>query len=355
VKAYVFPADRHGCGHYRLIWPVEQLKREGWDIELVHADTRASVLSAVMDRDRVVDVNIPADADLMVFQRITHRYLAQAFPIIRAKGVAVVMDIDDDLTCIDPRNPAYEMMHPKGRYPDHSWHNTMDACRDATYVVTSTPRLQDVFAKHGRGAVFHNYVCADVLEIPRVDHDMVGWAGSVHSHPGDLQIMGSSVNKLMQDGVQFGVIGSVEGVHNAWGVPQDRPIHATGPTQVQDWCKTVAKLGIGVAPLADTKFNAAKSWLKPLEYMAAGVPSVASPRAEYAALRRLCPDGGPLLARDAHEWFQRVRALVHDPSMRQERSLAGREFMRSMTIEGNAWKLGEIWTDAVKLQRNRPF
>ena len=46
----------------------------------------------------------------------------------------------------------------------------------------------------------------------------------------------------------------------------------------------VAKLGIGVAPLADTKFNAAKSWLKMAEMAALGVPCVVSPRAEYMRL-----------------------------------------------------------------------
>lgn len=351
MKVYVFPADQHGCGHYRLIWPVEQLKREGWDVEIVLPDARDGQLSAVMDGNRVVSVDIPADADMMVFQRVTHSYVTQAIPLIAAKGVAVVIDIDDDLTCIDPRNPAYTMMHPTGPYPDHSWHNTLEACDEATFVVTSTPALQRVFARHGRGAVFHNYVCADLLEIPRVDHDMVGWAGSVHSHPGDLQLMGSSVNRLMQEGVSFGIIGAPDGVHEAWGVPQDRPLHCTGPTSVHEWGKTVAKLGIGVAPLADTRFNAAKSWLKPLEYMAVGVPSVASPRAEYGALKRLCPDGGPLLAEKPGQWYSLVKSLYQSAGLREQQSQAGRAFMRTMTIEGNAWKLGELWNTALNLER----
>lgn len=352
MKVYVFPADEHGCGHYRLIWPAQQLQRDGWDVEIVEPSGRDGKLSAVMDRDRVVSVDIPADADVMVFQRVTHSYIAQAIKLIRAKGVAVVIDIDDDLTCIDPRNPAYHMMHPKGPYPDHSWQNTLKACEAASLVVTSTGALQGVFGRRGNSKIFRNYVCADLLEIPRVDHAMVGWAGSVHSHPGDLQAMGASINRISQEGVEIGVIGAVEGVHEAWGLPKDRTVHCTGPTTVHDWGKAVSKLGIGVAPLADTRFNASKSWLKPLEYMAVGVPSIASPRAEYSLLRRLCPDGGPILAKDANVWYRRIHELAHDAGMRSERSEAGREFMKSMTIEGNAWKLGELWAEAWRAERS---
>lgn len=349
MKVYVFPADMHGCGHYRLIWPAEVLKAQGMDVEIVAPDARNGQLEGVMDGDRLLDVKIPDDADVMVFQRVTHSYVAQAIPMIRAKGVAVVVELDDDLTCIDPRNPAYAMMHPNGPHPDHSWHHTLAACRDATFVVTSTPALQQRFAAHGRGAVFYNYIKQDLLAIPREDHDMVGWAGSVHSHPGDLQAMGSSVNKLMQEGVQFAVIGNVDGVHDAWGVPKDRGIHATGPTSVHDWGKTVAKLGIGVAPLADTRFNAAKSWLKPLEYMAVGVPWIASPRAEYSRLREL--SGVGWLADKDREWTQGVRKLVKDSALRTEISEAGRLAAAELTVEGNAWKLAELWAQALQNER----
>lgn len=351
MKVYVTPADQHGCGHYRLIWPAKQLQRDGWDVEIVEASGRDGLISAVLDGDRVVSVDIPADADVMVFQRVTHSYIAQAIELIRAKGVAVVVDIDDDLTCIDPRNPAYHMMHPKGPYRDHSWHNTLKACEAATMVVTSTEALRGVFGRRGNSKIFRNYVCEDLLSIPRVDHTMVGWAGSVHSHPGDLQHMGSSVGRLLREGVSFGIIGAPDGVHEAWGIPKDAPLHCTGPTSVHDWGKTVAKLGIGVAPLADTRFNRSKSWLKPLEYMAVGVPSIASPRAEYTLLNRLCPEGGPILAKDASQWYHRIRDLININSLRTERSLAGREFMKTMTIEANAWRLGELWEDAWKQER----
>lgn len=352
MKVYAFPADMHGCGHYRIIWPAEQLRLQGIDITVVEPGARDVGFVGVMSQDgsEMVDVQIPEDADLMVFQRVSHKHIARAIQLIRKKGVAVIVEIDDDLSCIDPRNPAFDLLQPggKGESAFHSWHNLMDACRDATMVVTSTPALQRRYAVHGRGAVFENYIQRELLGIPRHDHDVIGWAGSVHSHPGDLQVMGSSVNRLAQDGAQFMNIGNGSGVHKAWGIPEDVPLHTTGPTSVFEWGENVAKIGIGVAPLADTKFNRAKSWLKMAEMAALGVPCVASPRDEYV---RLHAQGVGWLAKDDKDWYRKLKLLRTNPQARQDMSELGRAIMTGMTIEGNAWKLGEIWQDALDFQR----
>lgn len=350
MKVYVFPADMHGCGHYRIIWPAEQLKLQGIDITIVEPGARDVGFVGVMSKDgqTMVDVQVPEDADIMVFQRVSHRHIAQAIQLIRKKGIAVVVEIDDDLSCIDPRNPAFELLQPGGTHPEHSWHNLMDACRDATWVVTSTPALQRRYAAHGRGTVFDNYIQSELLRIPRYDHDVIGWPGSVHSHPGDLQVMGSSVNRLVQEGAQLMNIGNGAGVHQAWGISAEVPLHTTGPTSVFEWGENVAKIGIGVAPLADTKFNAAKSWLKMAEMAAAGVPCVGSPRAEYSRLNAM---GVGLLAKDPKDWYRKLAILRKDVQARGELSAMGRAIMSGLTIEGNAWKLGEIWQDALDFQR----
>ena len=350
MKIYAFPADMHGCGSYRIIWPSEQLKLEGWDIDIVLPGSRDRGLRGVMDDDGFMkDVIIPEDADLMVFQRVSHVHIAQAIELIRAKGVAVVVEIDDDLTCIDPRNPAFDLLKPGGLQPEHSWRNTLKACEAATMVVVSTPALLKTFARHGRGRVYDNYIQRHLLDIPRVDHDLIGWAGSVHSHPGDLQVMGSSINRLAQEGYQFANIGNGIGVREAWGIGQHVPLHCTGVTDPGGWGQMVAKLGVGVAPLADTKFNAAKSWLKMAEMAAVGVPCVGSPRAEYS---RLHERGVGTLARNEKEWYRKVKILASSPAARQEMSEQGRAIMAGMTVEGNAWRLGEIWAEAFELSRS---
>lgn len=352
MKVYAFPADEFGCGSYRIIWPGQALKAQGVDLTIVRPSEREQQFAGIMDNHgQMVDVQVPRDADVMVFQRVTHTQLARAISLIRKRGVAVVIDMDDDLTCIDPRNPAYEMLHPRSKHKDHSWFNALDACRDATMVSVSTPALLTRYASHGRGMVYDNYIPQSLLELERVDNEVIGWPGSLHSHPGDLQVMGSSVNRLIQEGRQFAIIGAIEGVHAAWGVPPERSIHFTGPTNVNDWGRAVSKLGIGVAPLADTKFNAAKSWLKMAEMAATGVPCIGSPRAEYMRLHAM--GGVGVIADKPNEWYSKIKALAVNADWREELSRTGRDFMATMTIEANAWKLAEIWTEALKLERTK--
>lgn len=346
MKVYAFPADNQGCGFYRVIAPSEALKDQGVDVEVVGPENRSAGLSGVLDGDNLVGVNIPDDADLIVFQRVTHKHILQAIPLIRARGVAVITEIDDDLTCIDPRNPAFDLLQPNSKtWPEHSWHNTVDALKASTLVVCSTPALARRFGSHTR--VWENHVPSRYLDIPRVDSRMVGWGGSVHSHPADLQVMGNSMARLAGDGWTLGVVGNGEGVHEAWGLPGNAAVHASGVVPLDKWPDTLSKLGVGVAPLADTKFNAAKSWLKMAEMAAVGVPCVGSPRAEYS---RLYARGVGALA-EGKDWYRKLKFLLENDNAREELSQSGRYAMSGLTIEGNAWKLAEIWHEAVSLQR----
>lgn len=352
MKVYVFPADQQGCGKYRLIWPSEALQALGHDVVIVSPDARDSMLQGVMDGDTMVDVHFPADADVMVFQRVTHRHIKQALALIRQRGVAVVVDMDDDLSCIDPRNPAYTMLHPKntkGNLGDHSWANAQDACLNASMVTVSTPALLKRYAPRGNGQVYNNYVPARMLGIPHHDSNLVGWGGSVHSHPGDLQDMGSSVNRLAQEGVEFGVIGNGEGVREAWGLPEARPLHVAGVVPIDQWGHALTGLGIGVAPLADTKFNAAKSWLKMAEMASVGVPCVASDRADYRRLHDTYGVG--IIVNKPNEWYRQLKELAGSKDLREDLSGRGRVAMMGLTIEENAWRLWEIWSDALKRER----
>jgi glycosyltransferase involved in cell wall biosynthesis len=121
---------------------------------------------------------------------------------------------------------------------------------------------------------------------------------------------------------------------------------ATGPRELlTEWPEAVATLGIGIAPLTDTKFNSAKSWLKPLEYSALGVPWVASPRTEYARLHAL---GAGLLANKPRNWATQLRALINSAALRDDLSQRGREIAAQLTIEKNAWQYAEAWENAYK-------
>lgn len=351
MKVIVSPADRSGCGHFRLIWVGELLKAAGHDVEILGPGQK---LRLVMENNTVRDVLV--EADVVVFQRLIHQWMADAVAILRAKGVAVVVDVDDDLTAVHPSNPAWAGMHPRnegrrmkdGTINRVSWRNLSTACRNATLVTVSTPALLKVYASHGRGQVLYNYLPDQYYGLPHTDSDVIGWPGSYHSHPNDPEVVGGAIARLVDEGAQFVMRGDPTGAGKAFGLAQD-PVG--GGVPITEWPRAVAELGIGIAPLADTKFNRSKSFLKPMELSAAGVPWVASPRAEYQRLHAM---GAGVLADRPRAWYRELKRLRESPALRHELSEAGRAVAGQLRLEAHAWRWADAWQRAYEMQKTTP-
>ncbi|MBE4758292.1 hypothetical protein [Streptomyces caniscabiei] len=343
MKVIVYPADAFGCGSFRMRWPGEACAAAGHDVQVVEPKDRR--IRVVMEGHTVRDV-LDVDADVVVLQRVTHAYMAQAVGVMRAKGITVVVDVDDDLSSIHPSNPAWAVHRPGAGL--HSWHNVALACRTASLVTVSTPALLDVYARHGRGHVLPNYLPDMYYGLPRVDSDTIGWPGSYHSHPNDPESVGGAVARLVDEGASFVMRGDSTGAGRAFGLAADPP---GGAVPIEEWPRAVASLGIGIAPLADTKFNRAKSWLKPLEMSATGVPWVASPRAEYQRLHNL---GAGVLADRPRAWYRELKRLRESAALRQELSNTGRAVAGQLRLRDNAWRWQEAWARAYEMQRATP-
>ena len=97
MKVVAYCADASGCGWFRIMLPMKVLQAQGHDVHFIPPGTPATYgVSGDMEDDRMVDAHIPFDADVVVMQRVSSRRLAQAVPLLRAKGVTVVIDVDDD-------------------------------------------------------------------------------------------------------------------------------------------------------------------------------------------------------------------------------------------------------------------
>lgn len=356
MHAYVYPADEHGCGHFRMIWPGQQLGEDGHQVTVVMPGQRA--LHLELRGDEPVSIKMPDDCDVAVFQRVTNRYMAKAIPLIRRMGIAVVVDIDDDLNSIDPRNPAWHALHPRneghrgasGMISHHSWHHLTKACQEATLVTVSAPALLDKYARHGRGHVLYNHLPEHYYGIDHVDSDVIGWPAALNSHPGDPDAVGNAIARLVNmNGREFVVTARPEGVGRAFGLSDDPPgIEAM--TSVYEWPKAVATIGVGIAPLATTVFNQSKSWLKPLEMSAVGVPWVASDLPEY---ERLQSYGAGVIARKPKDWYRAVRDLVNSKDLRDQERGKGYEVAEQFRLRTCSWKWWEAWERAYEIEHSR--
>lgn len=352
MTVVIYPADRYGCGHHRLIWPADELKLAGYDVHVIEQEKRK--LQFVVDErtGAVHDVKIDEHVTALVMQRVTHPYVAQAVRLLTERGVPVIIDVDDDLTAIDPHNPAFGALHPKsgGKHGGHSWRNLSEACKYASLVTATTPALIERYAPHGRGRVLPNFLARHYYGVEHDDSQIIGWPASLPSHPNDPAVVGPAIARLVNEGARFHVTSTSPGVGKAFGLPDDSSVETLRTAvDLLDWPHALAeRIGIGIAPLADTRFNASKSWLKPLELSAVGIPWIASPSIEY---KRLNSVGCGVLAKSPQDWYKMLRFMRRNEWFRREESEKGRAVAAELSLEKHAWRWWEAWQDAIDLQR----
>lgn len=350
MKIYVLPADGHGCGHYRLVWPADVLQQQGHDITILPPNEKSGFLAKVGEKangdKELMNVQVPTDADVIVIQRPAHPLQPQMIKMMRSNGIAVVVDMDDDMSCIDPGNIAFHVYRPRSNSP-LSWRHAEASCREATLVTTTTRALQRRYAPHGRGMIIDNYIPAVALTFPKERTGRFGWAGTTKSHPNDLQVTGSVVQQLIDEGEDFRVVGGQSEVQHCLRLKEQPTV--TGSVELPKWVATIAQTyDVGMVPLAPTAFNAAKSCLKGKEHMAVGVPFVFSPREEYRRLHR--ESGCGLPADKPKDWYVQIKRLLTDEVLWKEQAEAGKEYMQTQTYQKQAWRWMEAWTSAQKIQ-----
>lgn len=352
MRVLVYPADVAGCGLYRLIFASEYLRTLGHDIHLQWPDQGGGFEIKFDDDGHIVDFSLPVeDVDVLVMQRVSHAWHVEALQVIRSRGIATVVDFDDNLAVIHPRNSAFWNYRTRSVTP-YSAKNAEEICKNLTLVTVSTKSLLPVYAKYARGVVIDNYIPERYLYINglRDSEPTFGWAGTLKSHPVDLQVVGRSVRELVDQGHPFRVVGPGE-PEIATQLRLPGPVSATGVTNSFEWPTAIAQnLDVGMAPLEPGTFNTAKSRLKVLEYAAVGVPFVASPREEYRRFHKESQGAG-FLAETPKQWATHIRQLLTDDILRKEMSEQARAYAATQTLEAHAWRWLEAWELAYKIQR----
>jgi glycosyltransferase involved in cell wall biosynthesis len=348
-RVLAYPADTGGCGFYRLIHACRTLIAQGAEVDyVVHDDPAERQLQAqwyVDDdgRTHVVDVLDPG-ADVVVLQRPLQAHLPGAIRKLQAKGVRVVVEIDDDFEHISPRNISWKSVQPH-LSPGRNRAHLREACELADLVTVSTPALAAVYAPHGRFVVIPNCVPESYLLIRQDPHDevYVGWSGSTETHPDDLQVCGNGIARaLAATGAKMAIVGTGKGVKARLGLG-DIPL-ASGWRTLGDYPDALSQFDVGIVPLELTAFNEAKSWLKGLEMAAVGVPFVASPTQQY---RELTDYGAGILAETPRQWEGIVKRLVRDEGHRANMANLGRAVAERWTIERNIERWSDAWSKAL--------
>lgn len=105
-------------------------------------------------------------------------------------------------------------------------------------------------------------------------------------------------------------------------------------TEVED----LRQLDIGLLPLPLTRWAPHKFYLKLIQYMALGIPSVATPLGSNSLVIEEGRTG--FLVRDELEWTAALERLVEDSELRELIGRAGaEEASRRYTVQANAERI----------------
>jgi glycosyltransferase involved in cell wall biosynthesis len=284
------------------------------------------------------------DADVVVLQRPSRKEITDFIPKFQKQGIAVVVEIDDEISALPHGHLLMEFYKATQM-------NTIKACREADLVTVSTKVLAEKYAQHGRVAIIPNCVPASMLDQPHEsDGRTIGWAGLMMGRSGDMEITHGGIARAMEGtNWKFLKIGEgAEETKRGFGLAE---IPAeTGFLSIDEYHKTISKLDIGIVPLADNKFSQAKSYLKGIQYAAAGIPFVASPTQPYTELNEL---GLGYLAGDKSKIWKRVlREFMMKDDFRQEVGAEYRDIVREkFTYETNAYRWISAWEQAIENRR----
>ncbi len=102
------------------------------------------------------------------------------------------------------------------------------------------------------------------------------------------------------------------------------------PTECHEWSEAtevseIQQFDIGVMPLLDSPWEQGKCGYKLIQYMACGVPVIASPVGVNATL--VCDGDNGYLAESVDEWLLALRKLCADSLIRQAMGQRGRELV----------------------------
>ena len=190
--------------------------------------------------------------------------------------------------------------------------------------------------------ILPNYLPESTLDIPVPSRRqppgdgtvVVGWGGSP-THEQDWMQAARAVRTTLDEhpNVRMRFLGTAY----ALGLPRSTVDYLGWTRDIDQHYRRVVRFDIGLAPLSNATFNKAKSWLKVAEYMMLGVPAVASPLPEYAALIDHGTNG--FLAKSPVDWEKILRELVNNAELRQIVGLKAREKAAAeLTIEANITK-----------------
>jgi hypothetical protein len=306
MRIAVFADEKEASCRYRALEPMEALSRRGHLVVLNGSEEVAAL-------------------DVVHISRYIGDQIQGVVRYLRRAGLGVVWD-HDDAWHLAPH------LRRGGLEKQKITAQIGRMLRFADVVTTTSDSLADSYRSMGAESVhvIENYLGPHFAGLERGSHDgvVVGWAAWLDHQADWTQLELKPVFERLLDAhpdLRVESVGQIDlGLRSEryTRVPQV-PFPRLGAQ--------LTRFDVGIAPIADTPFNRARSSIKVKEYAAAGAAWLASPIGPYVGLGE--KQGGRLVPDD--RWYEEIDQLIRN--QRQRRKLA---------------KRASRWGDEQMLERN---
>jgi glycosyltransferase involved in cell wall biosynthesis len=334
LQIVAYSPDASACGYYRIIIPFTYLHK-------YNICKKVSIYKSG-------DISRLSDYDIIVAQRETRPTMAEDLQKLQDLGKTIILDTDDMLESVHPSNPAYRVYNPgSDRLMTY-----LKCINIADGLTVTTKELKDNYRKSNKNIhIFPNYLDYEFRKWPQFktyqrDVVRIGWAGS-SSHKQDIEIVGPALHEVLRQHdnvvyVHFSDRNLFNHIVSNFDLPENKCVFVQ-PVPFEHYPEKLENFDIGLCPIVNSKFNQAKSCLKPLEYSACGIPFIASDVMPYTRYTEQGKDG--FLARTTNDWITYMNLLIKDMGLSREMAKYAYEKAKQYDIKDHLNELVQIWCD----------
>ncbi len=323
------PSSRYRCFYF-----AEELERQGVTTRIVTPPRRFGLRfprGGVAELWRLHrELLLVGRGDVMYLQRPTHNTLFVALAVLhqRLRRRRLVFDFCDPLWIHSPRKTAL-------------------LARNAVAVVVSCEDLA-VWARerNPKVHVIPNSVPPELVATEPAPgsgraRPVVGWVGGAKLHAENLRFL-LPVFAALAGRLTLRLVGTQGAARLVaeFGALPGLEVEAVEWIEPQAVAAELARLDVAVLPLLDIPWNR-KLVTKLVEYLAAGVPIVASPVGDNRFAIRDGENG--LLAATAEEWTSKLGQLLDDGYLRRSLAVRGLDTLREQfLLPANGARLASV-------------
>ena len=228
--------------------------------------------------------------------------------LTRALAKKMVYDIDD-LVFLNPPSSSNPLIHYLRSPKNH-----ISLMKSADHIITCTPYLDQFVRKYNQRTTDISSTINTALYRPKSDYSVkekfvIGWSGS-HSTSKYLHLLDNVFRDLAKE-YSFKLLVMGDAGFSLDGVEVEAL-----PWKEEYEVAVISRFDIGVYPLPNEEWVLGKSGLKALQYMALGIPTVAT---DIGTIHRIIRDGeNGFLISNEEQWKQTISSLIMDQCLREK-------------------------------------